>query len=179
MTTRVIANACEPSSNVPPPTEEASIRSPSTSTTARAGRPRKPYAPEHPGHVDPATERDRPRRAHPLAADREEPVARLDLDDASHVEVGHRRLAVVERRERDGDARRLEPRHRRPRSVDRIDDEHVGGVSSGHQAPILRVERHPWRALGDELRQELLGLGVDREGHIAAGARAGELAPGV
>src|ERR1700683_4582916 len=40
---RVIANACEPSSNVPPPTEEASIRSPSTSTVARAGRPRNPY----------------------------------------------------------------------------------------------------------------------------------------
>src|SRR5215218_1308735 len=40
---RVMSNEAAPSSKVAPPTDEASIRSASTSAVGRAGRPRKPY----------------------------------------------------------------------------------------------------------------------------------------
>ena len=106
----------------------------------------------------------------------------LYLDDRADLHVAHRRLPVVaERRRGDRHAAALEARHRRPRAVDRIDDEHLRrGLARGlDQAAVLRVEGDLRRALREEPLEKRLGLLVDRERDVATGAGLHVRTPGV
>ena len=127
-----MSKVAEPRSKTAPPTEEASISSPSTVDQ----RHRRPAAEaERPEHASrgPCSGSGRGSPAAPSAvADLDAPAplgdehrAALDLDHAADLDVAHRRLAVAQRRRGDRDAAGLEPRHRRPRAVDRIDDQHL------------------------------------------------------
>ena len=72
------------------------------------------------------------------------------------------------------------PGHRRPRAVDRVDDEDPLGLARRRdEAAVLGVEGDLGRPLGEEALQERLGSLVDREGDVAALARAGVGAAGV
>ena len=133
-------------------------------------------APEHPADVGVGAERDRARWTRtPGPAAGQEPVAGLDLDHAPELDVGHRRLAVAERRQRDRDAGRLEPGHRRPGPVDRVDDQDVGGLGRARPARGPR-SRRPCRGARSATNSRQRGLGerVDRERDVSAGAVAAE-----
>jgi hypothetical protein len=143
------------------------------------GPPPEPVRPEHPAHVGRGAERDRPGRLHAGATLRQEPVTRLDLDHAPDLDVVHRRLAVSERCERHRHARGLEPRHRRPGAVDRVDYQHVDRVRRRDQAAVLGVVRDARRALRQELLQLRLRERVDGERHISAGTLSLVRTPGV
>ncbi len=94
-------------------------------------------------------------------------------------DVGHHGLSVAERRQRDRHAGRLQAGHRRPRPVDRVDDEHERRVIGVHQPPVLRVPGDPRGSRHDELLERALGHLVDRERHVTAGAVAGDRPAGV
>ena len=114
------------------------------------------------------------RRAAAGAALGVEPLAALDLDHAARDDVAHRRLALAERGEGDAGAGGLEAGERGPRAVDRVDDQdELRAILPGRDhPPILGVEGHLRRVGGDPAGEERLGLGVDRERHVAAHALA-------
>ena len=164
-----MSKVAEPRSKTPPPTEER----------RSARRAPRPGARRPPAEAEVQNSRSRSvlslsaigleaRQPSPRSATNLVPLL---ISTTAALDVAHRRRAVAERRRARRRARRLEPGHRRPGPVDRVDDEHpVRRRRPGRPSPVLRVEGDTGRARGQEALEERLGLGVDREGDVAADA---------
>ena len=96
-----------------------------------------------------------------------EHVAALDLLDHAGGDVAHRRRRRWRHRG-NAHARHLEPCGRRPRAVDRVDDEDQLGVGRSHQAAVLGVVGPARQAARHVRGQVPLRLLVDTEGHVTA-----------